>query len=383
MRLSSRAQQLRPSTIRAIAERAGQVTHPLVRLDIGEPDFPEPAVLAEVGGEILGAGSSYLPTRGLPAFRERLAEHLTASLGDSLEAPLTADAVHVTAGGSEALTLAFALFCDAGDTVLLPSPGYPGYGMFTSTLGVHTRTYALDPEDGWRPDLAAIEAGLADGARVVVVNSPNNPTGSVVSREDHLRIVELARAHDAWVVADEVYHAMQFSGDVLNAYALAPDRTIGVYSFSKTYSMTGYRLGVALVPEALREKYTMLMMGGVSSIAQEAGLRVLDTDTAPMHAFYAARQELATKVLEAHGLPSWPAAGTFYRLVALPDGADDMAVALALVEAGVVAVPGSAFGELSGHGTSYLRLSLTRPDEEIERAVAVIAEVLRGGTTGS
>ncbi len=372
MRLSNRAAQLRPSSIRRIAERAGEVDHPLIRLDIGEPDFPEPAVLSEIGNEIFSMGSSYLPTRGLPAFRRRLA----AELGSIIGTPLDAESVFVTAGASAALTAATALFADAGDTVLVPSPGYPGYGMFASVLGVKTEGYALDPTDDWRPDLVQIEQGLRAGARAVIVNSPNNPTGSLISPSDLDAIVQLCRRHDAWVIADEVYHSIQFAGEVMNAYRHAPDRTIAVYSFSKTYSMTGYRIGMAVVPEALREKFSMLMLGAVSSVAQAAGLRVLETvtDTLPMLEHYRARQSVAAEALADAGLSSWEPAGTFYRLVALPVSVSDvMDFAVRLVDDGVATVPGPAFGELRGFGNRYVRLSLTRPDDEIRKAIEILA----------
>jgi aspartate aminotransferase/aminotransferase len=380
MRLSARADQLRPSAIRRIAERAGTAKHPLIRLDIGEPDFPEPAVLSTIGNEIFAAGSSYLPTRGLPAFREALAQEFTTIIGT----PIEADGVFVTAGASAALTAAVALFADAGDTVLIPSPGYPGYGMFASVLGAKTVGYALDPDDDWRPDLGQIEQGLRDGARAVVLNSPNNPTGSLITPADLQAIVELCRRFDAWVIADEVYHSIQFTGEVMNAYRHAPDRTIAVYSFSKTYSMTGFRIGIAIVPELLREKFSMLMLGAVSSVAQQAGLRVLETeaDTLPMLAHYRDRQAVAADALAEHGLASWAPEGTFYRLIALPEGVvDAMDFAVALVDAGVATVPGPAFGELTGFGTRYVRLSLTRPDAEIREAIGIIARVARESTT--
>jgi aspartate aminotransferase/aminotransferase len=376
MRLSHRADQLRPSAIRRIAERAGTARHPLIRLDIGEPDFPEPAVLGSIGNEIFAAGSSYLPTRGLPAFREALATEFSTILGATIEA----DGIFVTAGASAALTAAVALFADAGDTVLIPSPGYPGYVMFASVLGVKTAAYSLDPADEWRPNLAEIESGLRDGARAIVLNSPNNPTGSLISSEDLSAIVELCERYDAWVIADEVYHSIQFTGEVLNAYRHAPERTIAVYSFSKTYSMTGYRIGIAIVPELLREKFSMLMLGAVSSVAQQAGLRVLETvaTTSPMLEHYRQRQVVATEALAEHGLESWAPEGTFYRLVALPETAENaMDFAVNLVDAGVATVPGPAFGDLPGYGTRYVRLSLTRPDAEIREAIAIIARVAK------
>jgi aspartate/methionine/tyrosine aminotransferase len=379
MRLSDRAAQLRPSSIRRIAERAGAARHPLIRLDIGEPDFPEPAVLGTIGNEIFAAGSSYLPTRGLPAFREALAREFTTIIGT----PIEADGVFVTAGASAALTAATALFADAGDTILIPSPGYPGYGMFASVLGVKTTGYSLDPADDWRPNLEQIEQGLRDGARAIVLNSPNNPTGSLISPDDLATIIDLCRRYDAWVIADEVYHSIQFTGEVMNAYRHASDRTIAVYSFSKTYSMTGFRIGIAIVPEQLREKFSMLMLGAVSSVAQQAGLRVLETeaDYSPMRAHYRDRQGVASDALAANGLESWEPAGTFYRLVALPESVGDaMDFAVTLVDAGVATVPGPAFGDLLGSGTRYVRLSLTRPNAEIREAIAIIARAARGVT---
>lgn len=374
MRLSERARSLHFSPIREIAELANPLGDRVVRLDIGEPDFPEPEVLQHVMPEIVRRGSSYAPAAGMPHLRELLADRQRRLFDD----PIEARDIVVTAGATGALNAAMALLADAGDTIAIPSPGFPNYRGFAAITGIRTVPYHLRPEDDWQPDLDEVGTLLDAGARAVIVNTPLNPAGSVITASTMRALADLARDHDAWLVSDEVYAAMQFEGEPVSGHAIAPDRVISISAMSKEFSMTGWRVGWAVVPDVLAERFPMMSMGlsgSPASISEEAAAAVLDTPTDAMRAFYRERQLRTTGWLAELGLESWRPEGTFYRLVRLPEHiTDSRAFAHELVtEHGVATVPGIAFGDIPGVGTGYLRLSLTRPDDRIRLGLERIA----------
>lgn len=377
MHVSERASRLQYSAIRQISEKANRLGSEVIRLDIGEPDYPEPAILRQVMPEIVARGSFYAPTAGLPGLRRTIAERHSATFG--CEVP--PEAVVVTAGGTGALNTAMALLLDAGDSIAIPTPGYPNYRTLAPLLGFKTEPYELLPDNEWQPDLAAIERLLAAGTRAVLINSPHNPAGCVLTEQTVLQLAELCRKYDAWIISDEVYAAMQFTGTPVSAYVLAPDRVFSVHSFSKEYSMTGYRIGCALVPEAFRERFPMMMMGllgSPSSVSQEAALAALTQPSDGMREFYRHRQQLAGRLLREAGIQTWEPSGTFYRLVGLPKHIPDaFEFALRLIDHGTAVVPGMAFGAVSGTGTQYLRLSLTQSDARIGEAVRRLGEAMR------
>lgn len=377
MHLSRRARSLQYSAIRQISEKANRRGSDIIRLDIGEPDYPEPPLLAEIMPDIVAAGSFYAPTAGLPRLREALAARHSRTFG----CEISPEVVIVSAGGTGALNTAMALLADEGDSIAIPTPGYPNYRTLAPLLGFTTKTYALDPERGWQPDLDEIEQLFANGTRAVLLNSPQNPAGCVLDADTVLHIAELCRRYDTWIISDEVYAAMQFSGQPISAFALVPDRVISVHSFSKEFSMTGYRIGYALVPETWRERFPMMMMGlmgSPSSVSQSAALGLAEERVDGMREFYRRRQALAGRLLEAEGIESWQPSGTFYRLIRLPEEVvDSFEFALTLIDHQVAVVPGLAFGDIPGVGTRYVRLSLTQSDDQISAGVRRIAQALR------
>ncbi|MCI1747183.1 MAG: pyridoxal phosphate-dependent aminotransferase [Acidipropionibacterium sp.] len=377
MHISSRAAALRYSTIRQISEKANTCGPDLVRLDIGDPDYPEPTLLNQIMPEVVAKGSFYAPTAGLPELRRRLAlRHSEAFCCD-----VSPSSVVVTAGGTGALNAAEALFVDAGDSIAIPTPGYPNYRSLGPLLGFRTVTYGLDPARDWQPDLNEIEQLFATGTCAILLNSPHNPAGCVLDAKTILEIADLCRRYDTWIISDEVYAAMQFTGTPVSAFALAPDRVISAHSFSKEFSMTGYRIGYALVPDGLAERFPMVLMGlmgSPSSISQCAALGLVSNEeSSGARTFYQQRQARVSELLAEAGIESWEPKGTFYRLIRLPEQiGDSFDFALRLIDHGVATVPGVAFGEIPGFGERYLRLSLTQSNERIEAGIHRLADAL-------
>ncbi|WP_170285686.1 pyridoxal phosphate-dependent aminotransferase [Microbacterium rhizomatis] len=358
------ALRLPHSGIREIVDLALTSEHPIIRLEIGEPDFATPAHITEAAFDAARVRVSYVQTAGIPALRSAIGERIERAYG--VAAPL--EQVLITHGAVQAIDAILSAVVAPGDEVLVPDPAWPNYEMQTTLIGATPVHYALRPEDGFQPDLAEIRALLTPRTRVIVLNSPNNPTGAVMRPELVAAIVALAVEHDLLVVSDEVYDEIVFEGTHANAAALAPDHVASVFSFSKTYAMTGWRVGYALVPAWLADTVTRILeleSSCVSSVTQAAALAAItgpQDAVAHMRDAYRARRDVAVGILETARIDIVRPQGAFYLMLPLPDGTDSRLAALDLVSAGVSLAPGSAFGRATPH---HLRVSLAASTESI------------------
>lgn len=354
--------------------------HGAVNLGQGFPDDDGPAEVLEAAVEAIRAGvNQYPPGRGVVELRAAIAEHQQRFYG------LTVDAeseVLVTAGATEAIAASLLALAGPGDDVVTLEPFYDSYAAVIGLSGARHVTIPLT-EPGFQPIGAAIDAAITDRTRVIVLNSPHNPTGSILAAEHVERIVAAAARHDAVIVSDEVYEHLVYDGErhrPIATYPGAAARTLTVSSAAKTFSVTGWKIGWVTGPAALIEavlgvkQWLTYVNGAPFQGAVARGLRLGDAFFDGLRATMQRRRDLLAAGLVDAGFTIAPTAGSYF-IVA--DGAalgltDAAASARALAaDAGVVAIPLSAFGHAGGPvSPSALRFAFCKPD-------AVIAEGVR------
>ena len=358
---SSVASSMPVSRIREIMELAWADPE-AIHLEVGEPDFPTPEHVVEAAHEAARIGlTRYAPNAGLPELREALADKVARRNGYRARP----EQIIVTQGGIQALYLTLRALLEPGDEVLLPDPAWPNYRMIAHLLGARVLSYPLAARGGFLPRPEDLERLATPRTRVILVNSPSNPLGTVVPRELMEGLVAFARRRGLWFVSDEVYDEVVFDNDFVSAGSLAEsgDRLVSVYSFSKVYAMTGWRVGYLVAPPDLAKVLTGIQEPIVSCVNTPAQMAALAALTGPqglvqeMSDSYRARRDEVLGVLEGGGLPSGRPSGAFYVWVDVSEaGVPSMDLAKSLIEREHVGVaPGSAFGEL---GEGYVRLSL-------------------------
>jgi len=374
MELGTWASRVPPSGIREIVNIVlARPDAGIVRLEVGEPDLPIEPHIVVAAQEAASRGIGYTQSFGIAPLREAISERLRRVAGLDY-AP---DEIVVSQGGVQAVSVVFAAVLDPGDEVLIPDPAWPNYAMTALLRSAVVVPYPLPAANGFVPDVAELRRLITPRTRMIVVNSPANPTGTVLDPEVVASIVELAAEHDLWVLSDEVYDELVFEGSMANAAQYDRDRVIGVYSFSKTYSMTGWRVGYAACPRPLAQLLGTIqepMLSCISGVSQHAALAALQgpqEGVASKREVYRARRDLVGTLLTAGGFDAVRPAGAFYQMVPLAPGTDGRRAALDLVEHGVATAPGSAFGEVA---RDQLRVSLAASEAAlrtgIERLVA-------------
>ncbi|HEY0187916.1 MAG TPA: aminotransferase class I/II-fold pyridoxal phosphate-dependent enzyme [Cellulomonas sp.] len=329
----------------------------VVHLEIGEPDFATPAHIVAAGDAALAGANRYTPSAGVPTLRRAIAERLHTRYGLSDDP----ESVVVSQGAVQGLAAVLAVLVEPGDEVLVPDPAWPNYEMQTLLVGGVPVRYPLRPEHGFRPDPAEVAALITSRTRALVLNTPSNPTGAVLEPELVRAMVETAVARGVTVIADEVYDEIVFEGTHTNAAAIAPDDVVSVFSFSKTYAMTGSRVGYLTAPSWLAPTLARVqepLLSSISAASQASALAALQGPqhvVASMVGTYRQRRDLVVRRLAEAGLPVDAPAGAFYLMLPLAPGADSRTAALDLVGHGVALAPGTAFGATAA---GHLRLSL-------------------------
>lgn len=346
----------------------------VLSLGIGEPDFATPWHICEAAIHSLEDGSTmYTPTAGFIELRRLLAQRLEDWYGLSYDPQKEAV---ITVGVSQALDLALRAILDPGDEVIMSDPSYLCYQPCVIMAGGKPVLVPTGPEIGFRLEAAEVEARITPRTKVILFGYPANPTGAVMSREDLIRIGEVAAKHDLLVISDEIYARLVYEVEHVCFPALPgmKERTILLGGFSKSYAMTGWRLGYALGhPELIDamtsiHQYTML---SASSIAQNAALEALkngEPSVVEMVADYDRRRRIIVKGLNDIGLDCFEPRGAFYtfpsiRVTGL--SSEEFAEKL-LVEERVVVVPGTAFGT---HGEGFVRCCYATALSDIEEAL--------------
>jgi aspartate/methionine/tyrosine aminotransferase len=365
--LSGRIANLPRSGIRGIMELALQ-REDVVRLEIGDPDFPTPAHIVEAAARAARGGfTHYSPGIGLGSLRELIAQKARARNG----LVCTPDEVAVTTGACGGLFTTFLALLDPGDEVLVPDPGWTSIVPMALAAGVTPVPYRLDRTADFALDPGAVEDRIGPRTRAILVNSPSNPTGAVATRSALDGILALADRHGLWVVSDECYEDIVFEGEHTSPAAFGdPERIVSVFSFSKSYAMTGWRVGYVLAPsEVVRaivkaQEPVVSSASTVSQKAAEAALVGPRDDVEAMCAAYRRRRDLALSLLDAHGVAYARPQGAFYVMVDVAAaGEPSEAFALRLLrERRVAVVPGSAFGD---GGEGMVRVSLAASEDAI------------------
>jgi aspartate aminotransferase len=353
----------------------------VIHLEIGEPDFTTPGHIIEAGRKALADGHThYCPAPGLPELREACAAHLSAHRG----LPIDPARVVVAPGAKPFLFFGALATCDPGDEVIYPNPGFPIYESVIRFAGATPVPLPLVEDRGFAFTAADLAERLTPRTRLVILNSPANPTGGIVPPALTAEIAAVLAGHDCYILSDEVYSEMLYGErhDTVAAHHGLLDRTLLVDGFSKTFAMTGWRLGYAALPEALVEPVTRLLINSVSCTppaVQLAGVAALTGPRDEVNAMLAEFERRRGAVVE--GLNALPGVacvmpqGAFY---AFPNvtgsGLDARTLAdRLLAEAGVAVLAGTAFGE---YGEGYLRLSYANSLENIHEALAAMGDLL-------
>ena len=354
----------------------------VIHLEIGEPDFPTAGHIVDAAIEALRAGHThYVPAPGIPELRMAVAAFLEKT-GRMRVAP---DRVVITPGAKPIMFYTIMALCGAGDEVLYPDPGFPMYESITAFAGARPVPIPLRESNGFRIDTEELETLISERTRLLVLNSPQNPCGSALTREDCAAIAEIATRHDLVVLSDEVYWALRYNPEphasVLDFDGMA-DRTILLDGWSKTFAMTGWRLGFGVFPPALVEPVTRLAINSVSctsAFSQYAAIAALEGSWQPVEdmvaEFRRRRDVIVAGLNDLPGVTCVEPRGAFY---AFPNitGTGLTSAQLAgrlLSEAGVAALSGTAFG---GCGEGYLRFSYANSVDNIKVALDAMRDFL-------
>lgn len=382
--LASRQSRLGTETAFLTLARARELEaqgRSIVHLEIGEPDFDTPAHIKQAAKDALDAGyTHYGPSPGEMPVREAIAKHQTESQGYDI----SPSRVIVTPGGKPVMFFSILALIEEGDEVIYPNPGFPIYESMIDYSGGTAIPIPLEERFGFSLDVDRLESLVTERTKLLIVNSPNNPCGSVIAAADLERIAEIAVANDLIVLSDEIYKDMYYEGTHVSITSFPDmiDRTVILDGFSKSYAMTGWRLGYGIFPEFMIDAVTKLMTNSVSctSVAvQMAGLAALegpqDFVGELMREFRARRDLIVDGMNSLPGVSCQVPLGAFY---AFPNVSGtgmtsrDFAQR-AMDDAGVALLSGTAFGE---YGDGYIRISFANSQENLTEAVNRLAGML-------
>ena len=346
----------------------------IVHLEIGEPDFATPPHVIEAGKKALDDGwTHYGPTQGYPDLREAIARHISETRGISVGA----DRVCVVPGGKPVIFFPMLALLEPGDEVIYPNPGFPIYESMINFLGAKAVPVPLVEERGFSFDLNVLRDSLSDRTKMLILNSPQNPTGGLIPREDIRHIAELVRERDLIILSDEIYSRI-FYGEKPVSIASLPgmlDKTIILDGFSKTYAMTGWRIGYGVMPPLLVDAVNKLMVNSNSctaSFTQRAGIAALngpqDCVTAMVEEFRRRRDAICRALNEVPGFRCLVPEGAFYVMPNVTGtGMDSKELSDYLLnEAGVSCLDGGCFGR---YGKGYIRFSYANSMANLMEAV--------------
>ncbi len=382
-RIASRVSQLNGEGALAVYSRAKELERQgrsIIHLELGEPDFhPAAPVVDALRGAVAAGRDRYCSTRGVPALREAIADYLKRTR----RVDATAEQIIVAPGCKMALSLAMMALIEPGDEVLYPDPSFPIYPSFARGLGATAVPYGLEEKNKFQPDVEEIARKISPRTSVLIFNSPNNPTGTVFSEVVLEKIAGLATKHHLWVIADEIYARILFGGEYKSIWSLRgmAERTVIIDGFSKSFAMTGWRLGYAVAPVAVIDAMDLLVLNTFTCAAeftQVAAIEALRDSTSAVEAMvaeYRQRRDLFVAGLnQVPGFRCQAPNGAFYAWVNIEDtglSADELQKLL-LEQAGVAGIAGVAFGP---GGKNYLRFSLVSARNLLEEALERLQRV--------
>ncbi len=352
----------------------------IIHLELGEPDFhPGQSVIDSATKALAEGKDRYCAVAGIPALRQELAAYLARTRNIQV----SADNIVMAPGCKIALFLAMMALLEPGDEVLYPDPGFPGYPSITHGLDAVPLPFTLSARNQFQPDPAEIAAKITPRTRMLITNSPGNPTGTVYTDSVQRALAELAVKHDLWVLSDEIYARIIYGGEFLSMlrYPGMPERTLIIDGFSKSFAMTGWRLGYTVAPPDVVPALTLMAINTYTCVAEFTqyaaidALRDRENNTERMIGEFSRRRaQFARDLNNVPGFRCQPPAGAFYAWVDIT-GTGMSAEALCrilLEDAGVAAIPGAAFGPA---GKDFIRFSFASSMETLREAVERIQKV--------
>jgi aspartate/methionine/tyrosine aminotransferase len=362
----------------------------MVHLEIGEPDFETaPHIKAAAERALAEDVTHYGPSAGLMPAREAIARYVARTRG----IPVDPESVVITPGAKPILFFTILAVVDEGSEVLVPDPGFPIYESVVSYVGATPVPVPLLESRGFRFDPDDLRRRVTPRTRLIILNSPQNPTGGVLAQDDLQAVADVAREHDLWVLSDEIYSRLLYAGEHHSIAALPgmAERTVVLDGFSKTYAMTGWRLGYGVAPAALVPHLVRLQTNATSctaSFTQLAGIAALegpqDSVDAMLAEFHRRRRLVVDGLNRIDGVRCLEPGGAFYAFprVDVPGMTSKQVADSLLAEEGVALLAGSGFG---AHGEGFLRISFATSVEELTEGLARIergvARLRREGPT--
>ena len=353
----------------------------IIHLEIGEPDFDTPEHVKNAGIDSIKRNRThYSPASGIMELRDAIAKHVSESRG----VPVTADQVVVSPGAKPIIALTLMALLNPGDEVVIPDPAYPAYRSIVTYVGAVPVSVPLIERKNFRLELDALENAVTPRTKAIVINSPHNPTGGILTPEDIAGIAAIAKRHDVLVITDEIYNRHCYDAPFASFFGLGgiPDQTILIDGFSKAWAMTGWRLGFGVFPKYIADAVGALMLNTVSCTAtfvQDAGIAALTGDDKPVQAmhdeFLRRRDMLVEGLNQIPGVTCKLPGGAFY---VFPNfsaiDTDDIRLATHILDEGNVAVlGGSTFGP---NGRGFIRLSYANSEENLHEALSRIRKAL-------
>ena len=385
MRLAERMSRLGTETafeVLAKARRLEAEGMDVIHLEIGEPDFDTSANVIDAGSDALRNGfTHYNPSPGYTELRDRIAEEISSTRGISV----TGDNVVVTPGGKPIMFFVILALVDQGDEVLYPNPGFPIYESMIEFVGGVPVPMQLHESKGFNLDVDQVAESITERTKLMIVNSPNNPCGSIVPEGDLERLAGLAKEHDIIVLSDEIYSRFIYEGEhhSISSYSAMRDRTIILDGFSKTYAMTGWRIGYGTMPVELVEPISRLVTNSVSCTASFTQMAALEALNGPQDAtrqmvseFKRRRDTIVRGLNDIQGIRCQMPLGAFYVFPSVEEtGISSRQFAESLLpEAGVACLAGESFGK---YGEGYVRFSFANSIENLENALDRIETFVR------
>ncbi|MFN4985383.1 MAG: pyridoxal phosphate-dependent aminotransferase [Ignavibacteria bacterium] len=357
----------------------------VVHLEIGEPDFDTPPNIIQAAKDALDKGfTHYGPAAGLPEARKAVADYINKTRGYDI---WDADHVVITPGAKPIMFYGMMAIIDPGDEVIYPNPGFPIYESVINFLGAKPVPLPLREDKEFRFDVGDLEARITPKTRMVILNTPQNPTGGILTREDLEQIAELAIKHNLIVLSDEIYSQVtygDFKHTSITEFEGMQERTIILDGFSKTFAMTGWRLGYGLFPKEMAKVVAKLQTNCTSctsSFSQIAGIEALDDRTLPyvdvfLKEFERRRDAIVDGLNQIPGFRCHKPHGAFYVFpnIEATGMTSQEAADFLLYEAGVACLSGTAFG---AHGEGFIRFSYANSIEKINDALNRISEAMK------
>ncbi len=370
--------------VQAEAQQRGVVLPPQILLHIGEPSFSTPEHIRQAAMRAIESEPiTYGPAAGWPWLRELIANKIQRVNSYSV----TPEHIAIGMGGTGVLQAAFTATVKEGDEVLMPDPAWPLYKMQLASCGATGIPYALDPHNDWLPNVSDLEKLVTPRTRILLINSPGNPTGAIFPKQVVQDLLDFARRHDLYLISDECYDQVVFEGlhispaTMMSHEEFESGRFIGIYTFSKTYAMTGWRIGYVVTGTELRKTIVDVLNATYTNMSTPIQRAASTALTGPQDCVdemcnaYRRRRDLAIRLLKEHGRYLYTPHGAFYLLIDVTSKTGELRgrqFAFDLLrEHNIMVAPGDGFGAVSEH---YIRICLAASEEELARAIPTICE---------